>query len=571
MRNKAIRSKKHCAFWVLVSLCLACGKHQPVKQPNQDAWYKHLLIYNLDVKTFKDSNGDGEGDFNGLTEKLDYLRSLGVNTIWLAPFQPSPLRDDGYDVTDYYGIDPKLGTQSDYRRFMTAAKAKHFKVIMDLVLNHTSNMHPWFREASRDTNTQKHSWYVWSVKRPKDWDKGMGFPLVEKETWRFLPAAHEYYFHRFYNFQPDLNYQNPAVEKEAEYILGYWLDQGMDGFRLDAVPFIIDDPRKSSENPRFDFNVLHELTAFVKRHKPGAVLLGEANVEPEENAKYFGEHTDGLNMMFNFYANEYLFYGLAKGNVDLFKDALKKTSLKPPTAQWTWFLRNHDEIDIGRLSKHQKNEVYAKMAPDTNMRLYDRGIRRRLAPMLNNDPAKLRLCYGLLYSLPGTPVIRQGEEIGMGDDLKLKERLSVRTPMQWDTTVNAGFSTSQKAFRPIINTGTYAYHFVNVLSENGDAHSLLNFVKGMINLRKQCPEINNGEWQLLDPGTNKVLVICYSDKGKSVLICHNFDESPQTVTINVPTGIKQGTDLLGHMTLKASDHNLTIALAGSGFRWFRLN
>jgi maltose alpha-D-glucosyltransferase/alpha-amylase len=513
---------RYFSLLLLMSVLLAGCKPKPAPERNTDAWYKHLFIYNLDIKTFQDSNGDGEGDLKGLTSRLDYLSSLGVNTIWLAPFQPSPLQDDGYDITDYYGIDPKLGTREDLKNFLAQAKAKHFKVIMDIVLNHTSIHHPWF--------TQKPEWYVWSREKPGDWDKGMGFPVVEKETWRLDSSRHEYFFHRFYHFQPDLNYQNPTVVREAEKVMAYWLDLGMDGFRLDAVPFIIDDPRKDATKPQFDFNILHELTGYVREHKPGAVLLGEANVEPEENSKYFSGHHDGLQMMFNFYANQYLFYALATGNAGPFKDALEKTKVKPGAAQWAWFLRNHDEIDLGRLSHHQLKQVYEKMGPDTNMQLYKRGIRRRLAPMLGNDLRRLRLAYSLLYSLPGTPVIRQGEEIGMGDDLRLKERLSVRTPMQWDKAANAGF-TKGASFRPVINKGTYNYETVNVGSEERLPGSLLNFVKAMISQRRQFPELDNGEWQVLET-PEQVLAVLYADKGKQVLVLHNFGAAPCTFKIS---------------------------------------
>jgi maltose alpha-D-glucosyltransferase/alpha-amylase len=518
----------------------ACRQKQLIEAPI-DAWYKHLLIYNLDVKTFQDSDGDGEGDFNGLTTRLDYLTRLGVNTIWLAPFQPSPLQDDGYDVADYDHIDTKLGTEADFKHFLAAARAKHFKVIMDLVLNHSSIQHPWFRT--------KPDWYVWSKDKPGDWDKGMGFPHTEKETWRYDTLAKQYYFHRFYHFEPDLNYQNPAVIREAEHILAYWLDQGLDGFRLDAVPFIIDDPRKDSENPSFDFAILHELTGFVKKHRPDAVLLGEANVEPEENTKYFAGHHEGLQMMFNFYANQYLFYGLASGDAGLFKKALEKTEIKPGIAQWVWFLRNHDEVDLGRLGKHDLKEVEKKMGPDTIMQLYGRGIRRRLATMLNGNPEQLRLAYSLLYALPGTPVIRQGEEIGMGDDLQLKERLAIRTPMQWDSTVNGGFTTG-KPFRPVITSGAYGTATVNVAAEARDPRSLLHFIQQMITLRKQYPEINNGKWKVLDTGSDDVLVLEYQDKGKVVRISHNFSAEQQHVSF---------------------EDKSSLTLPRFGFKWERLN
>jgi maltose alpha-D-glucosyltransferase/alpha-amylase len=542
--------KINCKYLLLIVLLSLAGCHQgPPPSKNRDTWYKHLLIYNLDVKTFKDSNGDGEGDFNGLTEKLPYLQSLGINTIWLAPFQPSPLEDDGYDIVDYFGVDSKLGGSTGFKKFMAAAKAKNFKVIMDIVLNHTSDQHPWFKAAFEDTSSAKHDWYVWSAKRPKGWDKGMGFPGVEKETWRYQPTARQYYFHRFYKFQPDLNYQNPQVITEAERIMAYWLDQGLDGFRLDAVPFTIDDPRTDSKNPKFDFNILHRLSVFVKKHKPGAVLLGEANVIPKENQKYFGDNHNGLEMMFNFYANQYLFYSLATGNVKKFEEALTKTKVKPGAAQWAWFLRNHDEIDLGRLSKGQLNNVYKKMAPDTTMQLYKRGIRRRLATMLNGDIRRLKMAYSLLYSLPGTPVIRSGEEIGMGDNLKLKERLAIRTPMQWDTTVNGGFTTGTP-FRPVINTVMYGYKTLNVATEQRDNQSLLNFITYIIKQRRAFPEINNGEWKILNEGQNNTLIIQYSYRGKSVITLHNFSEKPREISLPA---------------------NQRIRLEGYGFKWLRLH
>jgi maltose alpha-D-glucosyltransferase/alpha-amylase len=525
----------------------ACRQKEPVTN-NVDAWYKHILIYNLDVKTFKDSDGDGEGDFNGLIMKLPYLQSLGVNTIWLAPFQPSPLKDDGYDVVDYLGVDTRLGGTAGFKNFMAAAKAKHMKVLMDIVLNHSSDEHPWFKAAIRDTNSAKHSWYVGSVKKPDDWDKGIGFPGVEKETWRYEPTSRQYYFHRFYKFQPDLNYQNPEVVAEAKRILAYWLEQGLDGFRLDAVPFTIDDPRESSDKPAFNFNILHRLALFVKAKKPDAVLLGEANVEPNENKKYFGKNGNGLDMMFNFYANQYLFYGLATGDAKLFKEALIKTHSKPGAAQWAWFLRNHDEIDLGRLSKGQLKKVYEKMGPDTNMQLYKRGIRRRFATMLNGNMQQIKMAYSLLYSLPGTPVIRAGEEIGMGEDLALQERLALRTPMQWDTSANSGFTTGIP-LRPVINFGAYGYHSVNVACEQSNPKSLLTFIKKTIKLRESFTEISNGNWKILDAGTDKVLILKFTENGKSVITIHNFDNKPQEAVLP----------------------NQIIKLGPYGFRWIRVN
>ncbi|MGY3215069.1 alpha-amylase family glycosyl hydrolase [Mucilaginibacter sp. HD30] len=518
------------------------------------AWYKQQVIYNLDVKTFKDSDGNGIGDFRGLSSKLGYLDSLGVTTLWLAPFQPSPLQDDGYDVTDYTGVDPRLGTTADFRQFMQAAKQHHIKVIMDVVLNHSSIQHPWFRARP--------DWYVWSVKRPTDWDKGMGFPKVEKETWRLDSTTGKYFFHRFYNFQPDLNFQNKQVLAEAEHILTYWLKQGMDGFRLDAVPFIIDDPRPSAADPRHHFGILHALAQAVRKAKPDAVLLGEANVKPEETKDYFSKQGEGLDMMLNFEVNEYLFYALASGNAQPLQKALHATAEKPPKAQWVYFLRNHDEVDLGKLSKKEIKEVYEKMGPDTTMQLYDRGIRRRLAPMLNNNSHLLKHAYALMLALPGTAVLRYGEEIGMGDDLALKERLSVRTPMQWNINFNAGFSTAPTLFRPVIATGTYGYPSVNVQKQQSDPNSLLTYTRRLLTLRKAHPEIAQGRWDVPDAGNKHCFIIRYhSDKG-ALLAVFNFSDKQQTITLPIDTSTIK--DLISGRALTPAKGDVTLP-ANAGY------
>lgn len=563
-------SRQHFAF-VLCILLSSC-KQQESKSHNTNEWYKNQLIYNLDVDAFKDSDADGTGDFKGLISKLDYLKSIGVDIVWLSPFQPTPDKDDGYDVADYYGIDQRLGSKADYRLFITEAHKKGIKVVMDLVLNHTSIEHPWFARSRSDTS-KFHNWYVWSDERPKDWDKGMGFPKVETETWTKDSLSGRFYFHRFYSFQPDLNFGEPAVLKESIKILKYWLDEGMDGFRLDAVPFIIDLPKTSSDDPEFDFNILNELTGFVHRYKPNAILLGEANVEPKNNKLYFGENGSRLTMMFNFYANQYLFYGLASADPTLFKKALTATSEKPEKSQWAYFLRNHDEVDLGRLSKSERKLVYDKFGPDTSMQLYDRGIRRRLAPMLNNNPGQLRMAYSLLFSLPGTPVIRYGEELGMGDDLSLKERLAVRTPMQWDTSLNAGFSADTNTFRPVISFGEYAYPKLNVQQETNDQASLLNFIKLMIDLRRQCPEIGFGQWKILDTGCDEVLGLLFTENKKKLMVFHNF--SPEGKHISFRDELSKRHEFLNMITgvpdqITEKDR-FDFNMPGYGFNWYRLN
>jgi maltose alpha-D-glucosyltransferase/alpha-amylase len=570
---KGLKSCCQYIFMCALILTISCKKKTAVEL-TKNAWYKNQIIYNLDVKTFKDSDGDGTGDFKGLTSKLPYLQSLGITMIWLAPFQPSPLKDDGYDITDYYGIVAKLGSKKDFDVFMATAKKMKIHVIMDIVLNHSSIQHPWFLKASKDSGSKQHNFYLWAKKRPDDWNEGMGFPGVENATWTYNKTAKAYYFHRFYSFEPDLNFQNPEIEQEAKRIVAYWLDQGMDGFRFDAVPFMIDDPRKSSKTPKHDFYLLHQLVAFIKQKKPDALLLGEANVEPKENKDYFSKHNDGLDMMFNFYANEYLFYALATGDTKLFKNALDKTRDKPPAAQWAYFLRNHDEVDLGRLNAHQLKQAEKSMGPDTNMLLYKRGIRRRLAPMLNNDPKRLQMAYSLLFALPGTPLIRSGEEIGMGEDLNLKERLAIRTPMQWDTTMNSGFSAAQKTFRPLINTGVYGFQNVNVSSETADAHSLLNFIKKMVIVRKKHPEIGFSLWHTLDAGSTRLFTLLYQYQGHELLMCYNFDSRPEKASIMIKPDIKDSVlELVNnkyeHLIIK--DHNIRINLGAYDFKWYQLN
>jgi maltose alpha-D-glucosyltransferase/alpha-amylase len=529
-------------------------------------WYKNAIIYNLEVSVFKDSDGDGRGDFNGLIQKLDYLQALGVNVIWLAPFQPSPGKDDGYDVADYYGVDPRIGTSGDFAEFMHQAKKRGIRVIMDLVINHTSDQHPWFQKASKNKNSTYRDWYLWSETLPKDWNKGMVFPGVQKGVWS-LDKSGEYYYHRFYEFQPDLNFSHPAVVQEIQRVIGYWLNQGISGFRLDAVPFIIEVPKSNPDKPVLDFDFLTSIRQFAQSRRADVVILGEANVEPKDNQKYFGASGNGIQMMFNFFANQYLFYALATGNTKLLVDALAQTSEKPDVAQWANFLRNHDEIDLGRLTDQQRNEVYKKFGPDTNMQLYDRGIRRRLAPMLNNRK-RLELAYSLLFSLPGTPVIRYGEELGMGDDLRLKERLSVRTPMQWNRGKNAGFSDSDTLFRPVISSGDYSFEKINAEDQFRDQSSLLNWIEKMIHLRKTCPEIGLAEAEVLETGSNQLLAIRYNYEGETVFAVHNLGEQAGKLTIKQPK-TKTLFDLIGSNDLQSADGNFNIQLEPSAYRWYR--
>ena len=571
--------KKLILLLSVVCLLGQCRQDKPAKLTipadfKQQLWYKNSLTYNLDVEVFQDSDGDGVGDFRGLTQRLDYLKKLGVDVIWLAPFQPTPNRDDGYDVADYYGIDKRLGTRADFDAFMQQARQRNIRVIMDLVINHTSNQHPWFQQARQSKTSPFRSWYVWSDKRPDNWDEGMVFPGVQKEIWSFDKQAGAYFYHRFYAFQPDLNMQNPAVQREVRKTISYWLDAGVSGFRLDAVPFVIEkaDPDKDDYAPQFD--ILYTLHRFIQWHRGDAIVLGEANVSPDDQKDYFGasdERDAGLQTMFNFYANQYLFYALATGETGPFSKALTDTKRIPSTAQWAFFLRNHDEIDLGRLSDRDREKVYAKFGPQKTMQLYDRGIRRRLAPMLGNRQ-QIDMAYSLLFSLPGMPVIRYGEEIGMGDDLSLKERESVRTPMQWADSANAGFSTAARPVRPVIRQGAYGYPTVNVATESRDSLSLLTLITRLAHLRKQCPEIGLGTSTIIDTGQPGGFAIRYDWQGKSVVMAHNFSSNPQQLQLALgdSTGHTLRSLIDGGEHKADAGHKHLVSLPGYGYQWYRI-
>jgi maltose alpha-D-glucosyltransferase/alpha-amylase len=532
----------------------------------QNNWYANAIIYNLDVEVFKDSDGDGVGDFKGLEQSLGYLDSLGIDVIWLAPFQPSEQQDDGYDVTDFYGIDKRLGTKADFDSFMRAAKAKGLKVITDMVLNHTSIGHPWFKAARADTNSTYHDWYVWAKEKPRDWNKGMVFPGIQQETWSYDELTKKYYFHRFYDFQPDLNFERADVQKMAIDVLSYWVKQGVDGFRLDAVPFMIDKPKTGSKDPEHMFDLLTRITTALRKINPDVALLGEANVTAKENAAYFGENGNRLQLMFNFFANQHLFYSLAKNDPSDFIGALDDFRIKPSACQWVFFLRNHDEVDLERLGNKRKL-VFEKFGKETNMQLYDRGIRRRLAPMLS-DTALVKMSYSLLFSLPGSHMIRYGEEIGMGDDLTLNERLAVCTPMQWNNGLNAGFSTAQHTVRPVISGGDYAFKTVNVANQLKDKNSLLNFIKVLIALRKQHPEIGLGKWKVLKPD-HKVMLMEYEFQNSRLLIAHNFTDSDQKIALDETYKNTMLNPIFGNTkTLKKGETELT--LPRYGYQWYIL-
>lgn len=537
----------------------------------KDLWYKNALIYSLHVGTFQDSNGDGIGDFEGLTRRLDYLAGLGVSCIWLLPFQRSPRRDDGYDISNYYEVDPCYGTLGDFVQFTHEAEQRGIRVMIDLVVNHTSSDHPWFKDACRSKNSKYRDYYVWSDKRPKDWNKGMVFPGVQKSTWSYQARAKAWYFHRFYDFQPDLNTENPLVQEELRKVVGFWLQLGVSGFRVDAMPFVI-STKGANKKSHERYSVLHEIRAFLQWRKHDAIMLAEANVVPGVDFQYFGEDGDRLQMMFNFHVNQHLFYALASGDARPLAKAMQQTRGRPANAQWAHFLRNHDEIDLGRLTKEQRELVFAKMGPDSSMQLYDRGIRRRLAPMLDGDRRRLENAYSLMFSMPGTPVIRYGDELGMGDDLRLVERNSVRTPMQWSREENAGFSRAAKTELPVIAKGPYRYDTVNAADQRRDPESFLNWMERMIRMRKELPEVGWGDFEILKVKQHGVLAIRFDWRNNSVLTLHNI--TGDSLEVELRLGDMPGRRLVNLLTEQHSMADARgvhrIVMAPYGYNWYRV-
>jgi maltose alpha-D-glucosyltransferase / alpha-amylase len=537
-----------------------------------DLWYKNAIIYSLSVGTYLDANGDGIGDFPGLMRRLDYLQGLGITALWLMPFQPSPGRDDGYDVADFYGVDPRYGTLGDFVEFSHGCAQRGIRVLIDLVVNHTSDQHPWFREARADPESSYRDWYVWSAKKPKDASKGVVFPGVQKSTWNYDKVAKAWYFHRFYEFQPDLNTANPEVQAEILKIMGFWIQLGVSGFRMDAVPFVIAEKGPKVKVPIENYDMLRTFREFLSWREGQAIILAEANVLPNVDADYFGSVGERLQMMFNFEVNQNLFLSLATGDSSPLAKSLKATRTSVDTAQWGQFLRNNDELDLGRLTDEQRQTVFANFAPEPDMQLYGRGIRRRLPAMLGGDRRRLELAYSLMLTLPGTPVFRYGDEIGMGENLRLPERNCARTPMQWSTEPQGGFSKNEKPVLPVISEGLYGFQHVNVSQQRRDPNSLLNWMERVIRMRKEVPEVGWGEFVVLKTRSREVLAIRYDWRNNSVVFVHNLGPSPCEVRLDV--GVENSECLVNLLSSDSSTAQANgkhcILLESYGYRWYRV-
>ncbi len=536
-----------------------------------DLWYKEAVIYSLDVETFQDSNGDGIGDFRGLTERLDYLSSLGVTCLWLLPFYPTPNLDNGYDVQDYYGVDPRLGTLGDFVEFMHQARERGIRVLLDLVVNHTSTQHPWFQAARQSRDSPYRDFYVWSDTLPANAHEGMVFPGYQDAVWTWDDAAGAYYFHRFYAHQPDLNISNPRVREEICRIMGFWLELGVSGFRLDAAPFLIEMKGADSGPGEDQYAYLREFRDFLSWRRGDAILLAEANVEGGKAAQYFGDG-ERLHMLFSFLVNQHYFLALARQEAEPLIRGLGLLPQLPPTGQWANFVRNHDELDLGRLSKEEREGIFRLFAPDPDMQLYERGIRRRLPPMLGGDRRRIELAYSLMFSLPGTPVLRYGEEIGMGDDLTQTERESVRTVMQWSRESNAGFSTAPELLRPAIADGPFGYRAgIDVDDQHREPRSLLHWMGRLITTRKQCPEIGWGSCEVLETGDPAVFAMRCEWNGASLVTIHNLADRCATVRLAaLRDERRQIVELLGDTPEANVDGREPVALEPYGYRWYRV-
>jgi maltose alpha-D-glucosyltransferase/alpha-amylase len=540
-----------------------------------ERWYRNGVIYSVDISMFQDSNADGTGDLRGLMGRLDYLSRLGVDTVWLSPFHPSPRRDGGYDVTDYYGVDPRFGTLGDFAELLDHADERGMRVMIDLVLNHTSDEHPWFQSARTGPHSPYRNWYVWSDEEPADRWLGAVFPGAEDETWSWDEEARGWYRHRFYRFQPDLNTANPRVRNEILKIVSFWLRLGVAGFRIDAAPFLI-ERRGLDGRKHYDYTLLRQIRETVSWERRGAVLLAEANVPDESLLEYFGV-ADGqssrMMMLFGFRLNQALMLALARQDADPVRQTLKALPLVPGEGQWATFLRNHDEVDLGNLAREDREEVFQAFGPDADMQVYGRGIRRRMASMLGGDRRRLEMAYSLLLTMPGTPVIRYGDEIGMGEDLSLPERQSIRTPMQWSDTANAGFSTAapEALVAPVISGGMYGYEWINVLGQRRDPMSMLTWFERMLHTRRECEEISVGEHELIDVGEPSVLAHRTSSPHGTMLFVHNLSNRAHHISIQPRPGDKQPLSVAadGEYDDEVDLHGLDVK--GYGYRWLRLN
>jgi maltose alpha-D-glucosyltransferase/alpha-amylase len=536
-------------------------------------WYKDAIMYELPVKSFFDGNADGIGDFQGLYERLDYLQNLGVTCLWLLPFFPSPLKDDGYDIADYVNVHPSYGTLDDFKQFLHAAHERGMRVIIELVLNHTSDQHPWFQRArSAPAGSPERDYYVWSDTDQRYAQARIIFVDAERSNWTWDPVAEAYYWHRFFHHQPDLNYDNPAVVREMLAVLDFWLELGVDGFRLDAVPYLVERDHTTCENLPETHAMIKAIRRHIDQRSPGRLLLAEANQLPADVRAYFGDG-DECHMAYHFPIMPCIFMGLHLEDRQPIAEIMEATPAIPDSCQWALFLRNHDELTLEMVTADERDYMYLAYSLNPQGRI-NLGIRRRLAPLVGNSLRRIELLVGLLFSLPGTPIIYYGDEIGMGDNLYLGDRNGVRTPMQWNDDRNAGFSRADPArlYSPVIMDPVYGYAAVNVEAQETDGASLLLWMRNMIRLRKLFKVFGRGTMELLSPSNHKVFAFVRRYRNDVILCVANLSRTVQ------PAGLDLGAfaglvpvEMLGYTefpTIGTTPYFLT--LGPYGFYWFEL-
>jgi trehalose synthase len=541
-----------------------------------DLWWKNAIVYCLDVETFLDGDGDGTGDLVGLTERIDYLAGIGISCLWLMPFQPSPNRDDGYDITDYYGVDPRLGSLGDFVAMIRTAKDRGMRVIIDLVVNHTSDRHPWFRAARSSPDSPFRDYYVWADEPPAEPKSEVVFPDAEESIWAWDERAGQYYLHHFYSHQPDLNIANPKVREEMAKIVGFWLELGVDGFRVDAVPFLLETGGIAGDVQLDPHDFLRDLRSFMSRRRGDVMMLGEVNLPHEDLQLFFGgPDGDEVQLLFNFILMQSIYLSLARQDARPLAKALRETVRKTDDQQYANFLRNHDELTLDKLTDAQRQEVFDAFGPEEDMQLFGRGLRRRLPSMLDGDEQRIRMAYSLLFSLPGTPVLFYGEEIGMAENLQIEGRLSVRSPMQWTDEKNGGFSPAppSRLRRPVVE-GRFGPLAVNAAAQRRDPDSLLTWMERVIRRRRETPELAWGSWQVLGTDVDAVLAHRCDWEGRSVVAVHNLAADPCVVRVDlgeIPEGATLDDLLDERPALDEIDGtSLELKLGGYGYRWFRI-
>jgi maltose alpha-D-glucosyltransferase/alpha-amylase len=540
---------------------------------NDPSWYQDAIFYEVYVRGFFDSNADGNGDLKGLTEKLDYLRELGVTCLWLTPIYASPLKDDGYDIADFRQIHPALGTVEDFESLTRAAHDRGIRIIADLVLNHTSDQHPWFQEARRNPNSPLRDYYVWSDTAQEYQDARIIFKDVEVSNWSWDTLARKYYWHRFFNHQPDLNYDNPAVRKEILSVMSYWLDHGIDGFRVDAVPYLFEREGTNCENLHETHAFCKEMRQYVDLHYPGSLLLAEANQWPRDLVAYFGQG-DEFHMAFNFPLMTRMFMALRREQCWPVIEIMDQVPAIPGGCQWALFLRNHDELTLEMVTDEERDYMYNEYARDPRMRL-NLGIRRRLAPLMENDRRQIEVLHSMLLTLPGTPVLYYGDEIGMGDNIYLGDRNGVRTPMQWTGDRNAGFSRADPSqlYQPVLLDPMYHYQAINVEAQLRSPHSFLHWLRRLIRVRKKYSAFGRGTMKFLPCENRRLVAYLREYQDQKIVVVNNLSATAQPAELDLHgfAGLVP-IELLGnHAFPTVGERPYFLSLGPHSFFWFRLD